>query len=164
MNRYSPIWDTLVDSSLWTEEYYVRVLFTTMLAKKDLDDVVRGSAFNIARWANMTEQEVIKGLKILSSPDKKRLEPQAHEGRRIQKVDGGWLVINGAHYRKLMQDANERARKAQWARNNRDRNKQLKQMKGGPLPGEAAFVKAEGNGDYDTADRIIEEHNREVGA
>lgn len=119
MNRYSPIWDSIVDSSLWTEEYYVRVLFTTLLAKKDLDDVVRGSAFNIARWANMTEAEVIKGLKILSSPDKKRMEPQPHEGRRIKKVEDGWLIINGAHYRKLMQQANERARKADWARKHR---------------------------------------------
>ncbi len=143
MNRYSPIWDTLVDSSLWTEEYYVRVLFTTLLAKKDMDDVVRGSAFNIARWANMTEQEVIKGLKILSSPDKKRLEPQPHDGRRIKKVEDGWLVINGAHYRELMRVANERARKARWAAKNRA----VKQ--GTPLTGEAAALNGHPIADID---------------
>ena len=143
MNRYSPIWDTLVDSSLWTEDYYVRVLFTTLLAKKDLDDVVRGSAFNIARWANMTEQEVIKGLKILSSPDKKRLEPQPNEGRRIKKVEDGWLVINGAVYRKKMQELNERARKAAWAKRHRDLQKSE------PMVGEAAAMNGRAVEDLD---------------
>jgi hypothetical protein len=144
MNRYSPSWDTLVDSSLWTEDYYVRVLFTTLLAKKDLDDVVRGSAFNIARWANMTEQEVIRGLKILSSPDKKRLEPQPHEGRRIKKVEDGWLVINGAVYRKKMQELNERARKADWARKHRGAIKN-----GTPLVGEVAELNGHPVADID---------------
>jgi hypothetical protein len=116
----------IVDSSLWTEEYYVRILFTTMLAKKDSDHVVRATAYNLHRWANITQEECLKGLKILSSPDKKRLDPQEHDGRRIQKVEDGWLILNGAKYEAMMRQIAEQARKARWARENRARGKALK--------------------------------------
>jgi len=104
MNRYSPIWSTITDSSLWCEPDHVVKVFITMLAKKDLDDIVRGSAFNIAQWAKKTEAETLDALKVLSSPDTRRIEPQPNEGRRIERVSEGWLVLNGAHYRKMMKD------------------------------------------------------------
>jgi hypothetical protein len=111
----------IVDSSLWQEEYYVRILFTTMLAKKDSDHVVRATAFNLHRWANITQEEVVEGLRILSSPDKRRLDPQENEGKRIAMVEDGWLVINGAKYEEMMSKIAEQARKAKWARENRAR-------------------------------------------
>ncbi len=79
-----------------------------MLAKKDRDNVCRGSAFNIASWSKKTEAEVLEALKVLASPDTKRLEPQPFDGRRIEKVDDGWLILNGETYQKLMKDANRR--------------------------------------------------------
>jgi len=109
----------IVDSSLWEEEYYVRILFTTMLAKKDSDHVVRATAYNLHRWANITQEETAAGLKVLSSPDKKRLDKQDHDGRRIEKVEDGWLVLNGAKYEEMMRQIAEQARKARWARDNR---------------------------------------------
>jgi len=119
MDTFAPLFQRIVDSSLWDEPDYVVKVFLTMLAKKDADHVVRGSAYNISKWSRKTEEEVIKALKVLSSPDKKRLEPQPHDGRRIQKVDDGWLVLNGAYYRKMAQEVAEKARKARWARENR---------------------------------------------
>ena len=123
MDTFSPIFSKIVDSSLWDEPDYVVKVFLTMLAKKDMDHVVRGNAYNIAVWSRKTEREVLDALKRLSSPDKKRLEPQPHEGRRIKKVDGGWLVLNGAEYRKLAQEVSERFRKARWAANNKGKQK-----------------------------------------
>ena len=108
MNRYSPIWSQIVDSSLWLLPDYVVKIFITMIAKKDMDDVVRGSAFNIAQWAKKTEKETIEALKILSSPDRERIEKQPYDGRRIEKVTDGWLVLNGAYYRSLMSKATRR--------------------------------------------------------
>jgi hypothetical protein len=108
MDFYTPLFGKIVDSSLWDEDDVVVKVFLTMLAKKDMDDVVRASAYNIARWARKTEAKVLRALEVLSSPDKRRLEPQANEGRRIEKVEGGWLILNGAYYRKLMQEANRR--------------------------------------------------------
>ena len=93
-----------MDSSIWLEDKNTRILFVTMLALKDRDHVVRHGAFELSRKANLTEAEVLESLKVLQSPDTKRLEPQEFEGRRIEKTEGGWLMLNGEKYRKAMQD------------------------------------------------------------
>jgi len=128
MNRYSPIWSQIIDSSLWCEEDYVVKIFLTMIAKKDLDDIVRGTAFNIGQWSKKTEEETLKALKILSSPDRKRIEKQEYEGRRIEKVSEGWLVLNGAHYRKMMFLATRREYKRLKQREYRIRDQSTKEI------------------------------------
>jgi hypothetical protein len=112
MDTFVPIFGRIVNSSLWDEPDFVIKVFLTMLPMKDRDHVVRFSAYNIARMARKTEEEVLEALKILSSPDKRRLEPQEHEGRRIQKVDDGWLILNGSKYQNLMMEIFRRAKNA----------------------------------------------------
>lgn len=102
MDAWAPLWSKIVDSSLWTEPLHVRVLFVTMMALKDRDHVVRFNAFGLSQRAHMSEKEVMDGLKVLQAPDKKRLEKQDFDGRRVKKVDGGWLLLNGEKYRELM--------------------------------------------------------------
>lgn len=157
MDFYTPISSKIVDSSLWCEEDYVIKIFLTMAVKKDGDQVVRGSAFNIAQWSKKTEAEVLEALKILSSPDTKRLEPQPFDGRRIEKVEGGWLILNGKHYQDLMGIINRRAYKAKKERERREKLKAIA-ASSGPLPGEIPYVKAVENGDQKSADAILEQH------
>jgi hypothetical protein len=116
----------VVDSSLWEEPYYVRILFMTMVALKDADHVVRGDAFRLSKKANMTEREVLDGLVILSSPDLRKLSPQPFEGRRIEKVDQGWLILNGAKYRSLIKLYDRRYYKAGKMREYRQRDRKKK--------------------------------------
>jgi hypothetical protein len=94
-----------VDSSLWQEPYFVRVLFTSMLALKDRDFIVRPlDTFKLKTRAHMEEQEVIDGLAILMAPDKRRIGPQEFDGRRIEEVAGvGWKILNGPKYRDMVQ-------------------------------------------------------------
>lgn len=128
--NWTPLMDSVVDSSLWTEPYFVRVLFITMLALKGRDMVVRRSAFAIAQRAHMSEREVLDGLKILSSPDKKRLEAQAHEGRRVERQsDGGWLILNGAYYRNMITKVQRRVAKTQWQAAARERQRNFGHVK-----------------------------------
>lgn len=114
MNTWSPIFARIVDSSLWEEEDTVVKVFITMLAKKDADHVVRGSAYNIAQWAKKGEADVLRALEVLSKPDTRRIEAQPYEGRRIERVGDGWLILNGQHYEDLMRKANRREYKRQW--------------------------------------------------
>lgn len=104
MNTWTPLWSKVVDSSIWLEDKNTRILFITMLALKDRDHIVRRGAFELSRKANLTEAEVLESLKILQSPDTKRLEAQEFDGRRIEKVDDGWFMLNGEKYRKAMQE------------------------------------------------------------
>lgn len=161
MNTWAPLFSKIVDSSLWCEPDFVVKVFITMLAKKDSDHIVRGSAFNIASWARKTEKEALEALRILSSPDKRRLEPQPFEGRRIQKVEEGWLVLNGQSYQDLMRSINRKEYKRV-----KQSDYRAKAAEGAPKPKtsrrktdarESRFVKAVEAGDEKAADAIAAE-------
>lgn len=118
---WCPLFSTIVDSSIWEEDDVTVKIFLTLLAKKGSDHIVRGTAFNIGRWARKTEAEAIRALKILSEPDTKRLEPQPYDGRRIERVEGGWLVLNGKFYEEEMRKVSRRIYKAKKERERRER-------------------------------------------
>lgn len=118
-----------------------------MLALKDADQVVRYNAFGLAQRCHKTEKEVLDALRVLSSPDKRRIEPQPFEGRRIEKVEDGWLILNGQTYEDMMRKINRRAYKAAKQAEYRQRGK--------PLPGENEAVKALQNGDDAKFERIV---------
>lgn len=138
MNTWTPLFSKIVDSSIWAEPDYVVKIFLTMLALKDADQVVRYNAFALAQRAHKTEAEVLDALSVLSEPDRKRIEPQPFDGRRIEKVDGGWLLLNGQYYEDMMRSLNRRAYKASKQKEYREKKKTVKSQK--PLPGESAFV------------------------
>lgn len=80
----------------------MRWLFIALIVLQDSDNVVRGyNAYKLHRRANLTLEEVEKGLKILESPDK-RYGDQPYEGRRILAVEDGWELVNGAVYQEEM--------------------------------------------------------------
>lgn len=124
MDFYTPLFSKIVDSSLWDEPDCVVKVFLTMIAKKDRDQIVRGNAYNIAMWSRKTEAEVLDALKILEAPDKRRLEPQPFNGRRIERVKEGWEILNGKYYQDLMQTVNRRASKAKSEQKRRDKQKE----------------------------------------
>lgn len=140
MNTFAPLFQKILDSSIWSEPYHVRILWTAMLALKDSDHVVRYSPYQLHRRANITQKEVMDALKILSSPDTIRSDPQPYQGRRIEKVEDGWLVINGDKYEQEMRDVSRKFYKARKEREYRNKRK------GSLLPGESQAVNAARNG------------------
>ncbi len=155
MNSWAPLWNGIVNSSIWDEPDYVIKIFLTMLALKDMDHVVRFNPYQIGKLAKKTEQEVLDAIRILSSPDTRRIEKQEFEGRRIQMVEEGWLVLNGEKYRERVQIEMKRNRwrKAQQAK--RDREKAAALRNGTALPGESEYVEAHKNGDDGSCDKIV---------
>jgi len=124
MTGWVPIVSDIVESSLWEEADYVVKVFITMLAKKDKFFFVRGDIYTVAKWANKTDKidEVIEALRVLSSPDtRKPLVKQEFDGRRIEAKEGGWFILNGEKYRKLVTHFKETQRKREWANSNRKR-------------------------------------------
>lgn len=145
MRRYTPIFSSLVDSSVWTLPDSVRVVWVTMLALQDRDHVVRYNAFGIAQRAHKSEREVLDALNVLASPDKTRLEPQEYDGRRVERHEDGWLILNGSKYQAMMIEANRREYQRQWMQGHRDRVKEsgakLPKSSGGSMA-ERVAVKA----------------------
>lgn len=140
MNTWAPLWSKIVYSSIWDEPDLVCKVFLTMMAVKDADHVVRFTPYELGKLARKDELEVLEALKVLSSPDTKRVEQQEYEGRRIKAVPGGWLVLNGEKYKRMMSEEMRKARNRRAQQAWRDRKKQKE------LPGEARFVEAMGNG------------------
>jgi hypothetical protein len=145
MDSFTPIFSKIVDSSIWEETYQVRVLWTTILALKDSDHIVRYNAYRLSRRANMTEQEVLDALEVLLKPDTRRLEEQPHDGRRLEKVEDGYLVLNGHVYEQMMRDVSRKVYKARKEREYRERRKSAALLKNGSSTS-AAYEAAAGAG------------------
>lgn len=120
MNSWSPLADGIVDSSIWEEEDHVFRVFIGMLSIKGPDHVVRMDSYKLSRRLHMEHPVVLDALRVLSSPDTKRLG-QPHEGRRLQAVEGGWLFLNGEAYREQVRLIMKRARDARAQANYRAR-------------------------------------------
>lgn len=156
-NTWSPLWSGLVDSSIWDESDTVCKVFITMLALKDSDHVVRLNAYQLGKRARKSEVEVLEALKVLCSPDKRRVEQQEYGGRRVRAVPEGWLILNGEKYREKvrleMKRARNRKAQAAW----RARQKALRE--GPHLPGEDEFDRGQREGRSEAElDQTVTDH------
>jgi hypothetical protein len=100
-------------STIWQEDLATKVVWVTTLALSDEDGYVEGSIPGLARSAGVTLKECEAALEKLQAPDPYSRTPD-HEGRRIEPIDGGWLILNRAKYRdkNWQEDRAERRRKA----------------------------------------------------
>jgi len=113
MSGYSKLDCGIVDSSLWEMPHsYLRV-WIAMLAKCDASGYVRVAAPAMARLCHLDRSEFDQIVEAFCSPDKESRTPD-HEGRRLEKVDGGWMILNYLKYReglKQPDSSTERTRK-----------------------------------------------------
>lgn len=108
---YAKLFSSITESSLWSEPKEVRLLFVSMLARADANGFVEASVPGLARVANLTLAETESSLAVLEGPDphsKDLAENPEHEGRRITKVPGGWVLLNYESYRNRPDDAARR--------------------------------------------------------
>ncbi len=98
MSGYTKLFGSIVGSTVWREALPTKVVWITMLAMSDEDGVVEGSIPGLAHLAGVTIEECEEALRILEGPDKYSRTPD-HEGRRVEVIDGGWLILNRAKYR-----------------------------------------------------------------
>jgi len=87
------------------------------LAYADADGIARIAAPFISSIGRMTIETVREAIKILEGPDENSRSTN-DQGRRIRRVDGGWLIINYARYRARSPQEYEAARKRQYRQAN----------------------------------------------
>ena len=88
----------IIESSIWNEPPEIRVVWITMLAKKNNETgYVRGDARTIARLANVPIEVCERALELFQQPDPTSHTPD-NEGRRIAPADGGWTILNNDKY------------------------------------------------------------------
>lgn len=138
---YTKLFSSIVASTIWQESKETKVVWITMLAMKNRDQVVESSIPGLAKMAGVTIPECESALKVLSSPDEYS-RSREFEGRRIEAVDGGWRILNGEKYRQKMGADERREYKARKQAEYRAR----KAKRGKPLPGESVFTRRQNEG------------------
>ncbi len=99
---YNKLFSKIVDSSIWLEPTPTRIVWLMFIAVMNEDGFVQfASVANVAYRARITEEEADQAMKILEGPDPNSADDE-NDGRRIEKVPGGWMILNAHKYRDLV--------------------------------------------------------------
>jgi len=122
MKGYTKLFETILDSSVWSEDAATRIVWVAMLAMSDQHGVVEASIPGLARRANVTIGECQAALECFLGPDEYS-RTEDWDGRRIEKIDGGWRLLNHSKYRSRLSEVDKREKDAERAKRYRERKR-----------------------------------------
>lgn len=92
----------IVDSTLWMKPHDALRVWIALLAKSDSYGIVRIAAPALAHQCFLTPERLAEIMADFCSPDPDSRTPE-HDGRRLQAIEGGWMILNYLRYRDMMQ-------------------------------------------------------------
>lgn len=99
---YNKLFTKILDSSIWMESLETRIVWMTFIAAMDEDGFVQfASVGNVAHRARVGIEAASAAIKTLEAPDPNSSDPE-NDGRRLERVPGGWMVLNSQKYRQLV--------------------------------------------------------------
>jgi len=107
---YTKLFNSIITSTIWSEDDQTRIVWITMLAIADKNGEVQGSIPGLARIAGVPVEACRSAITKFLSPDVDS-RTKDDEGRRIELIDGGWHLLNHSKYRDMASDA-DRAEKS----------------------------------------------------
>lgn len=97
---FTKLFSSITESTIWQEDDKTRLVWITMLAMADRQGRVWASIPGLAHRARVPLHACRTALRKLAAPDKDSRTPD-HQGRRIEAIDGGWILLNHAKYREI---------------------------------------------------------------
>jgi len=97
MSGYTKLFGSILGSTIWREDSDTRIVWITMLALADADGIVEASVPGLAHFACVSTETAQSAIAKFLAPDPDSRSPE-YEGRRIEKVEGGWLLLNYEKY------------------------------------------------------------------
>jgi RNA polymerase-interacting CarD/CdnL/TRCF family regulator len=126
---YNKLFTKILDSSIWTESATTRIVWLTFIAAMDETGFVPfASVKNVAHRAIVSVEEAEAAVACLESPDVDSSDPE-NEGRRIERVTGGWIVLNAEKYRAIATREHQKE-----LNRNRVANYRKRKSNGGVMP------------------------------
>jgi hypothetical protein len=119
---YTKLFSTIVTSSIWTEPDTTRLVWITMLAIADKNGEVQASVPGLARVAGVSIPATEEAIQRFLAPDQYS-RTKDEDGRRIEAIDGGWLLLNHAKYRRMASKDEAKEKNAERQQRHRDRQK-----------------------------------------
>jgi Recombination endonuclease VII len=105
---YNKLFTKILDSSVWLLSHTTVRVWITLLAAMDEDGFCQFAAVqNLANRALVTLAEAQAAVDVLEAPDPNSSDLD-NEGRRIERVPGGWIVLNAVKYHQIVTRANSR--------------------------------------------------------
>lgn len=126
MPNYTKLFNSIVTSTIWTEDDKTRILWITMLAMSDQHGEVHASIPGLARIAGISTESAEIAIQKFLSPDPYSRTPD-HEGRRIAVIDGGWEILNHKKYRLMASKEDAKAANNARVKRHRERNANVTQ-------------------------------------
>jgi hypothetical protein len=158
MPNYTKLFNSIITSTIWSEDDKTRIIWITMLAMSDKNGEVHASIPGLARVSGMSIQEAEISIEKLLSPDIHSRTPD-NEGRRIAKIDGGWELLNHAKYRAMASKEDAKAATAERVKRHRSRNAAVTQCNAAVTDGNAALTQerdiAEAEAEADTKKKPV---------
>ncbi len=114
MSNYVKLFGSILDSTVWSTPPGTRLTWITMLAMADQHGCVWASIPGLAKRAGVDRSECEEALTSFMQPDPDS-RTKDYDGRRIEPVDGGWLLLNHDKFRGIasLEDRREKAAERQ---------------------------------------------------
>ena len=100
MTGFTKLYSSILDSSIWSEDLCTRVVWISFMAKADKNGMVIAAPDRMASAANVPLSKFKASLQKLMAPDPDSKTPD-NEGRRLEKIQGGWQILNYKLYREM---------------------------------------------------------------
>jgi len=120
MPNFVKLFESITDSTVWSESHATRIVWITMLAMAGARGAVSASVPGLAHRARVTLEECEHALARFLAPDKYS-RTSDHDGRRIVAIDGGWKLLNYEKYRAVRGDEERKEYQREWDRANRSK-------------------------------------------
>ncbi len=121
MSGFTKLFASIIHSTVWREEMHVKVVWITMLAMADSIGRVEASLPGLADAARVSIPQTEEALARLAAPDQYS-RTKDYEGRRIEEIDGGWLILNYLKYRETRDAESRREQNREAQRRWRERH------------------------------------------
>jgi hypothetical protein len=120
---FTKLFSSITESTVWCEPDRTRLVWITMLAMADRHGRIWASVPGLANRARVPVEDCRSALDTFLAPDRDSRTP-AHEGRRIEMIDGGWRLLNHEKYRNIRDEESIRERKRIYMQNKRVKERQ----------------------------------------
>ena len=122
---YNKLFAKILDSSIWLESTPTRIVWLTFIAVMDEAGFAQFAAVrNVAHRARVSVEEAQAAIDCLEHPDPESSDPE-NDGRRIERVPGGWIILNAEKHRALVTRAVIQEQTRERVRRYRERQKNL---------------------------------------
>ena len=119
---YTKLFSSIVTSTIWVESDRTRIVWITMLAMADRNGEIQASIPGLARLAGVPIPDCEEALAKFIAPDPYSRTPD-DEGRRIEKIEGGWALLNHAKYREMASREDSKTANSERQRRHREKEK-----------------------------------------